>query len=184
MEERRGRRSRLNPPEVPASQALRSDATTWRATLAVLPARDSIYYMAYFDGLLANFCLEPEMPKEQRQQTMEQLAGHITAYNAALPFYEAERRWVRSMAAQTELEPGDDRYAVEGAYEPLLDAEAQIVSGGLRQVVRGRELVQRWVSWRRQTGEFAVQTEFDQSSYKIARAELRNIAICLQTGQD
>lgn len=180
MEGQRQRRDPRKSSETPASRELAWQAERWRAHLA-LPAKATIYWMAYFDDLLVNFCLEPEVPKERRQQAMERLTGHVVAYNAALPLHEAERRWVLSVAAHTEMDPDIGGYfPVEGAYEPLLDTEARIVSGGLRQVVRGRELVQRWVSWRRSIGQFAPQSDLDQSSYSIARAELANISSCLR----
>jgi hypothetical protein len=37
------------------------------------------------------------------------------------------------------------------------------MSAGIRRVIHGRDLLQRWWSWRRETGEYAGQGSLDQA---------------------
>jgi hypothetical protein len=52
----------------------------------------------------------------------------------------------------------------------LKTTEGEIISAGIRQIVQGRDLAQRWWSWHRQTDEFA-----GQDSRDIAVIALRDL---------
>jgi hypothetical protein len=70
--------------------------------------------------------------------------------HAALPFSEAERVWL--------LRKSSDEWP-----DGLIGEAAEIMSNGVRQVVRGRELVRRWWAWRRETDEFVGQGSLDEA---------------------
>lgn len=73
-------------------------------------------------------------------------------FPAPLPLSEAERHWL--------FDPLDpDREKGWDIHEPktLLGVTEEVVSGGLRRVIQGRDLVRRLASWRRETDEFARQ---------------------------
>jgi hypothetical protein len=94
---------------------------------------------------------------------------HMASLRAAIPVSEAERKWL--------FDGSDDRQL--GQYRGLSDphsleiardSEASLVSAGVIRVVHGRDLLQRWWSWRRETGEYADQGSLDQ-----ARSALKGV---------
>lgn len=107
--------------------------------------------------------------------------GSRVAFNAgmaslrqALPFSEAERQWLfDDPDAKRRKEFGlamDQNYV-----EAVRQSEAQLMSGGLRRVVHGRDLMQRWWSWRRETGEYAD----DRGGLNQARESLKDLIMLL-----
>ncbi len=123
----------------------------------------------------------PDVPVDQRQGIADQLSGSLAVFREAMPYSEAERRWL----VDTESRPrttsfvaytdgaGYARTRPAPAAEQLFDlneAEGEIVSAGLVQVVRGRELTRRWWAWRRQTEEFT-----DQGSREVAYQALQEL---------
>lgn|SRR5260221_3013653 len=70
--------------------------------------------------------------------------------HAALPFAEAEREWL--------LRKSEDEWP-----DGIIGEAAEIMSGGIRRVVQGRELVRRWWAWRRETDEFTGQGSLDEA---------------------
>lgn len=73
---------------------------------------------------------------------------------AAVPFTEAERRWM--------YEPRTDRRHERGL-EELIGSTAEIRDAGLLRVVSGRDLARRWWAWRRECDEFAGQGSLDEA---------------------
>ena len=110
---------------------------------------------------------EPVPPIRQRD-TGREIARCMARYHAALPFEVAERE-VLLQVCDYNLPLGE----VEGRIEAF---ESTVVSGGVRRVVQGRDLMRRWWSWRRQTDEFA-----GQGSHEIAQQALRDAGhlLCL-----
>jgi hypothetical protein len=112
------------------------------------PRWDSADYEAFehldsYDSGIALMQLGSEIPTDDLQ-TLFRNFRHL---GAALPFSEGERHWL--FEANRSLRPlGID--LVEG----IIAADTHVISGGLRQVLRGRELVRRWAAWRRQADEF------------------------------
>ncbi len=96
-----------------------------------------------------------------------ELMGHIDTVRSAVPFTSAERHWL----TYTYRNKPDD-------YEcsRLRDSEISLISGGVRQVVQGRDLMRRWQSWCRQTDEFQ-----GQGSLEIAQDALQKIGLTLTT---
>jgi hypothetical protein len=116
----------------------------------------TLHRVAMLEGRLATYSLEPEVTDvDQRQQIMQELNAGLSLYHEALPFSEAERRWMSGICAAVDTELGrrmSDR--TEPSIDALRSSEATIVSGGLFKVVNGDELYQHWRSWCSSSGEF------------------------------
>lgn len=87
-----------------------------------------------------------------------QSLGHT--FHTALPYGEAERRWLldqyRNTASQFVYPPDHGTViALVGQHEE------RIVSSGQRQLVRGQDLIDRWLAWRREEGAFHGQGTLD-----------------------
>lgn len=95
-----------------------------------------------------------------------ELLETVDRFHAALPFSEGERRWLI-----------DTKRTISRAErtEVLVGMEAIITSNGLRQVVRGGELVRRWSAFRHSTDEFARLGTVEE-----ARHHARDIALRIQ----
>jgi hypothetical protein len=91
---------------------------------------------------------DPTITEDQ----VEHLTEMLFTYNVTLPYDEAERHWL--------FDAYDGAWGV-GSIGIIRRQETRIVSGGLRRVVYGRELMQRWWSWRRDTDQFAGQGTVD-----------------------
>ena len=76
----------------------------------------------------------------------------VEKFHNAFPFSEAERSWMVRLEAEPE-----SKDAVQPPFEGFADLEEGIVSAGLRRVVTGRDLMRRWISWRRETDEYTGQ---------------------------
>jgi hypothetical protein len=103
----------------------------------------------------------------------DELAGLYHAlgrFHTALPLSEAERYWI--------FDPLDSRPSRRAwniwQPETLADVTETVTSGGLKQVIHGREVVRRLTAWRRETDEFAGQGTLDE-----AREALGEIALTL-----
>lgn len=96
----------------------------------------------------------------------------------SLPFSEAERYWM--MWAQrkhwrTHRQRGPEEVPLP---ESIVTEKAVVMSGGVRQALRGRDLVRRWAAWRREADEFAGQGSLtaaifflDHMAYELTPAE-------------
>jgi hypothetical protein len=114
---------------------------------------------------LARMVVPPETASvEHRVDYMATIAG----FRTALPFAEAERRWLfdEDCDIPVELSASHD----EAWFESARRQEEELVSAGVVRVVRGRDLLQRWWSWRRETGEYAGQGSLNQ-----ARSALKGV---------
>jgi hypothetical protein len=100
---------------------------------------------------------EPDIKAEQ----VEHINVGLFHYRVALPFDEAERRWLYDAYAEAW---GPNSISV------IRRKEGAIVSGGLHRVIYGRDLMRRWWAWRRETDEFRGQGTVD-----LAREALREI---------
>jgi hypothetical protein len=74
---------------------------------------------------------------------------HLTT---ALPFSEAERFWMIDASREHWR-----KHRTPDLSNEIVTVETTVMSAGLRQVLRGRDLVRRWASWRREADEFAAQ---------------------------
>lgn len=139
-------------------RALETDAHGW--TAADSEALDALQEIDILEPLLVP---PATTPMENRQAFK---LGMATFY-AALPFTESERRW---LLVDPELMPPPDAIPVNEAYVTFIrQTEGEIMSAGIVRVVQGRDLLQRWWSWRREIGEYAGQGSLDR-----ARDALKN----------
>jgi hypothetical protein len=96
---------------------------------------------------------------------------HMASLRQALPFTDAEREWLlddpdhKHRQTESFMHPNDSQYI-----RVVRNSEAQLMSNGLYRMVRGRDLIQRWSSWRREKGEYA-----DGAGLNQARESLRGI---------
>jgi hypothetical protein len=79
-------------------------------------------------------------------EKIDAVVGH---YRAALPFDEPEGRWL--------LQTYDEVWGTDSIARIRSHPPVEIVAGGLRRVIAGRDLLRRWWAWRRQTDEFRGQ---------------------------
>lgn len=110
---------------------------------------------------LARLLIPPEVVSaEHRMENIELMA----TFRAALPFAEAERKWLLDdyHPGERGASVGDPRWA-----ELIRQREVSLVSAGVSRVVHGRDLLQRWWSWRREAGEYADQGSLDQARYAL-----------------
>jgi hypothetical protein len=105
-------------------------------------------------------------PLENRITFNEQMAS----LRQALPFSDAERQWLFDDPDRNRSKTGA-HWGIDPKYiEAVRQSETQLVSAGLSRVVHGRDLIQRWWSWRRATGEYA-----DGAGLNQARQSLKGI---------
>jgi hypothetical protein len=90
-------------------------------------------------------------------------------FHTALPLSEAERYWLFDP-----LHKDQEGQPDIGEPETLIGTTAEVVSGGLRQVIEGREVLRRMAAWRRETDEFTGQGTLNE-----AREALGEIALML-----
>lgn len=94
-------------------------------------------------------------------------------FHTALPLSEAERHFL--------FDPLDVVDRSQRAWdvhrpESLVGVAEEVTSGGIKQVIQGREVVRRLAAWRREADEFA-----DQGTLDEARQALGEIATTLVT---
>jgi hypothetical protein len=74
----------------------------------------------------------------------------------ALPFSEAERYWMLE-AQRRHWRTHRQRDPEVPLTESIVSVETTVMSAGVRQVLRGRDLARRWAAWRREADEFSGQ---------------------------
>lgn len=84
----------------------------------------------------------------------------MVEFRTALPFTEAERAWLLDGNGFPTT-----RFTVwDGPWQEIArQSEAEVMSAGIRRVIHGRDLLQRWWSWRRETGEYEEQGSLEQA---------------------
>ncbi len=102
----------------------------------------------------AEFLVPFLAPKDGVVTTDEsyELFSDIGRLHGAVPFSDAERHWL----VDKYRDMSDDKQRSR-----LREQEIHLMSGGVRQVVQGRDLMRRWWSWRRQVDEFEGQRSLD-----------------------
>ena len=94
-------------------------------------------------------------------------------FHTALPLSEAERHWLFDPLEVKRYEKGEPDIDEP---ETLIGVTAEVVSGGIRQVIQGREIVRRMAAWRHETDEFASHGTLGE-----ARQALGKVATTLVT---
>lgn len=119
----------------------------------------------HLEGYIAMKGLPPEAPPDVRME----LNRCLGSWHAALPFSEAERRLILDVHRSPEreaIEPGPDN--VRATAKLVRKTELELIDGGVRRLVKGRDLMRRWWLWRRDMDEFAGQGGLDQARTALA----------------
>jgi len=96
-------------------------------------------------------------------EEMEQFQTTVVAYHLALPITAAERSWL------LRVERGADPHS-HHLLNGIGVVDEEIVANGLRQRLNGRDMLRRWLAWRRETEEFEGAGTLD-----LARENLRGM---------
>lgn len=103
-------------------------------------------------------------------EEMEEFTTKVVAYHLALPLTAAERSWLLRVK-------GADPHS-HHLLRTIGVVDEEIVADGLRQRLNGRDLLRRWLSWRRETDEFEGAGTLD-----LARENLRGMIELLQPSE-
>ncbi|HTB49077.1 MAG TPA: hypothetical protein VK712_03275 [Verrucomicrobiae bacterium] len=113
--------------------------------------------------------IPPSLDTERRREFQQSWQ----AFHAALPFNEAEGSWLWKNYMRRSPWKADS-YVEMSALIADDDSEAEIVSAGIRRVVKARELASRWVPWRSGSGAYE-----GQESVALARDALASIVLLM-----
>lgn len=105
---------------------------------------------------------EQGLPSDAPPDVRRDLHRDLSAWRAALPFSEAERRLVLDAYDYSSI--GELASVIRRRYK-----EEEVVDAGIRHVIRGRDLVHQWWAWRREMDEFAGQGSLAQAKGALIR---------------
>lgn len=98
----------------------------------------------------------------------------VHTFHTALPFSEAERGWLLRVHME------EPRAASLADIPKILSQrEERVVSEGLHRTISGRDLMRRWLSWRRESNEFS-----GTISKHVAREALRGMIEMIAPGYE
>lgn len=139
-----------------ASARLGDEAHTLALGMPVMGADWTLHKAAHFEISLATYSLEPEVTSvSERERIMQELHTCLAFYHEALPLSGGELRWLSKIAVDV-----DDKWGrrmgdtTRPFIEALRGSESTVLSGGIFSAVRGEDLHERWLSWKRGTNEF------------------------------
>jgi hypothetical protein len=147
----------FSTPLDPAEPTLRSEP--------VYLALECVVNIEWLLPLVAPDC------EEAVGESQGQLGSLLRAYHTALPFSEAERAWLVDLTANDD--EGNSHFAHETPTY-ISQQEDRIVASGVHQVVSGRDLMRRWIDWRREAEEYK-----DQGTLDMAREALSGLVVLL-----
>jgi hypothetical protein len=139
-------------------------ALTWSVADAPIPAVGRRRWLVSdYDSLTVAINLEDRVKKEglpadAPESVRGELNGYLDAWYMALPFSEAERGVVLDAYRLEEALIHRDSLASD-----IRKTKVEVVAAGVRSVVKGRDLMRRWWSWRRELDEFAGQGSLTQA---------------------
>jgi hypothetical protein len=125
-------------------------------------ARDGLYGL-YAELELWLTLYESDAKGDERVEFQRSFVDLVHVFHTALPHDEAERRWLYDNYWEVMPEAGEVR-----------DIETEVMSGGIRRVVHGRELVRRWIAWRQGSDEYA-----GHNGIGVARSALAGVITLL-----
>jgi len=111
-----------------------------------------------------------DAPEELGGDLYKRAYDALLRFHVALPFSEAEREWLSKISARRasdeSSQPGDLPRVIERQ-------ESRVMMAGIQRVISGRDLMRRWVAWRRETDEYAGQGSLAQA--RDALFDLRSL---------
>jgi hypothetical protein len=107
-----------------------------------------------------------EVHEDVDGEELMELHRTFAKLRTSLPITEAEREWLWSSRRPKGPEP-----------ECYIGVTDEIVSGGLIQVIQGRDLVRRWSAWRRGQDEFTGQAQTGLERAREAASTLAEVLL-------
>jgi hypothetical protein len=101
-------------------------------------------------------------PKALSDMARVDLLELMVEFRTALPWTEAERSWLLD-THRREIPSGPFEVGSPHWREAAGPDAATIMSAGIVRAAYGRDLLQRWWSWRRETGEYEGQGSLEQA---------------------
>jgi hypothetical protein len=141
----------LLEPKVPVSRSIAGMKPRWDDS-----DLSGFNYLVRLDEDMA--CVDPSFDVEG--SATGELIRPWQQLMISLPFTETERHWMIGAARTSQR---DEREFPAG----IIPVETSVISAGVRQTLRGRSLVRRWVSWRRETHEFAGQGSLTRAIFLL-----------------
>jgi hypothetical protein len=126
------------------------------------------WYVSDYEALLSSLRLEEKaksegIPTDAPSDVRTELNGYLDSFYVALPFTEVERGIVHRVYGEPR-EAGKSHRDIPGQ---IRKQQFEVVSAGLRTVVRGRDLMRRWWAWRRELDEFEGQGSLEQAKLAL-----------------
>jgi hypothetical protein len=117
--------------------------------------------------------LEADIPlinvfNDVTHEDRQKLNDALHAFHTALPFDEAERGWLGQTYNRLA-----EQHVVREIPGLIEGCEDHIMMAGVRRVVSGRDLMHRWIAWRREADEYEGQGSLDQA--REALGSLRDL---------
>jgi hypothetical protein len=106
-----------------------------------------------------------EVPYEVDGSVRQQAQDAIRDFHIALPYNEAERKWLIRLSSGRWGRKTEDMPRLLEMYED------RILMSGVQRVVSGRDLMRRWMAWRRETDEFEGSGALDQARQALAKID-------------
>jgi len=157
-------------PVIADPDQIADHAAVFLGYLSVPPNEQTLYEDAkggmmelYGDLELWLTMYEADARGEPRFLFQRKFVNLVQSFHTALPHDEAERRWLYDNHGKVMRERGEVR-----------DIEAEVMSGGIRRVIHGRELVRRWIAWRRESDEYTAH-----NGVGVARSALAGVITLL-----
>lgn len=137
------------------------DPTPWATTVSWTKPwtpddEQTLDYFLMLEKSLPAMRASPEFDSDSRNQLNLHFRRLVADYHAALPFNDSERRWLVKTEYPPKSEDEGEIPAPRGIPR-IYYAEGDIMAAGIRQVVRGRDLIDRWRRWRCGLDEFEGQ---------------------------
>lgn len=113
---------------------------------------------------LEDYLTTSGLPAQAPPEVRMELNRCLGSWHSALPFSEAERGWILDVHRSPErdsIAPGPDK--VRATANLVRKTELELVDGGIRRLVMGRDLMRRWWLWRREMGDYAGQGGLTQA---------------------
>lgn len=111
------------------------------------PEVDALFGLELFDRM-ADLLVPPDSTPQHNRREYRDL---LRSFRQALPFSDAERQFL----CEGRMDEGIWFVGRQRGREIFSTQQVELVSDGIRRVVYGRDLLQRWWFWRRELGAYS-----------------------------